>query len=112
MAHKKGLGSSRNGRDSNPKMLGVKMFAGQDVKACVSGRPEMPVEAVREAAVAVDVPKRARVLEVGAGTGQLTHALLELGFDVVALEPGDALRACAATRAAGARLVDSTFEDF
>jgi large subunit ribosomal protein L27 len=33
MAHKKGLGSSRNGRDSNPKMLGVKMFAGQDVSA-------------------------------------------------------------------------------
>ena len=33
MAHKKGLGSSRNGRDSKPKMLGVKMFAGQDVKA-------------------------------------------------------------------------------
>src|SRR6185312_3576537 len=33
MAHKKGLGSSRNGRDSNPKMLGVKLFAGQDVTA-------------------------------------------------------------------------------
>jgi large subunit ribosomal protein L27 len=33
MAHKKGLGSSRNGRDSNPKMLGVKIFAGQDVTA-------------------------------------------------------------------------------
>ena len=33
MAHKKGLGSSRNGRDSNPKMLGVKIFAGQPVKA-------------------------------------------------------------------------------
>jgi large subunit ribosomal protein L27 len=32
MAHKKGLGSSRNGRDSNPKMLGVKIFSGQDVK--------------------------------------------------------------------------------
>jgi large subunit ribosomal protein L27 len=31
MAHKKGLGSSRNGRDSNPKMLGVKIFAGQVV---------------------------------------------------------------------------------
>ena len=28
MAHKKGLGSSRNGRDSNPKYLGVKVFAG------------------------------------------------------------------------------------
>ena len=33
MAHKKGLGSSRNGRDSKPKMLGVKLFAGQDVSA-------------------------------------------------------------------------------
>ena len=29
MAHKKGQGSSRNGRDSQPKMLGVKRFAGQ-----------------------------------------------------------------------------------
>jgi len=33
VAHKKGLGSSRNGRDSNPKMLGVKVFAGQEIKA-------------------------------------------------------------------------------
>jgi len=31
MAHKKGLGSSRNGRDSNPQFLGVKVFAGQAV---------------------------------------------------------------------------------
>ncbi|MSO40873.1 MAG: 50S ribosomal protein L27 [Solirubrobacterales bacterium] len=31
MAHKKGLGSSRNGRDSKPKFLGVKVFAGQAV---------------------------------------------------------------------------------
>jgi large subunit ribosomal protein L27 len=31
MAHKKGLGSSRNGRDSNPKFLGVKVFSGQTV---------------------------------------------------------------------------------
>ena len=33
MAHKKGLGSSKNGRDSNAKRLGVKIFAGQVVKA-------------------------------------------------------------------------------
>lgn len=33
MAHKKGLGSSKNGRDSNAKRLGVKVFAGQPVKA-------------------------------------------------------------------------------
>ena len=31
MAHKKGVGSSRNGRDSNPKYLGVKRFSGQFV---------------------------------------------------------------------------------
>lgn len=33
MAHKKGVGSSRNGRDSNPKMLGVKRYGGQRVTA-------------------------------------------------------------------------------
>ena len=33
MAHKKGMGSSRNGRDSNPKMLGVKRYDGQLVLA-------------------------------------------------------------------------------
>jgi large subunit ribosomal protein L27 len=33
MAHKKGQGSTRNGRDSLPKMRGVKRFAGQQVKA-------------------------------------------------------------------------------
>ena len=32
MAHKKGLGSSKNGRDSNPQYLGVKMFDGQLAK--------------------------------------------------------------------------------
>ena len=32
MAHKKGLGSSRNGRDSESKRLGVKIFGGQAVK--------------------------------------------------------------------------------
>jgi large subunit ribosomal protein L27 len=31
MAHKKGQGSSRNGRDSNPQYLGVKAFGGQQV---------------------------------------------------------------------------------
>jgi len=33
MAHKKGVGSSRNGRDSQPKMLGVKRYDGQFVRA-------------------------------------------------------------------------------
>lgn len=33
MAHKKGVGSSRNGRDSQPKMLGVKRFDGEFVRS-------------------------------------------------------------------------------
>jgi len=33
MAHKKGVGSSRNGRDSNPQYLGVKRYGGQPVTA-------------------------------------------------------------------------------
>lgn len=33
MAHKKGGGSSRNGRDSNPQFLGVKTYGGQQVTA-------------------------------------------------------------------------------
>lgn len=33
MAHKKGVGSSRNGRDSNPQYLGIKRYGGQHVSA-------------------------------------------------------------------------------
>ncbi len=33
MAHKKGVGSSRNGRDSNPKFRGVKKYGGESVRA-------------------------------------------------------------------------------
>jgi large subunit ribosomal protein L27 len=33
MAHKKGTGSAKNGRDSNPKFLGVKKYSGEVVKA-------------------------------------------------------------------------------
>jgi large subunit ribosomal protein L27 len=33
MAHKKGVGSTRNGRDSNPQYLGVKRYGGQAVNA-------------------------------------------------------------------------------
>jgi large subunit ribosomal protein L27 len=34
MAHKKGVGSSRNGRNSNPQYLGVKRYGGEIVSAC------------------------------------------------------------------------------
>ena len=34
MAHKKGQGSSKNGRDSNPQFRGIKLYGGQVAKAC------------------------------------------------------------------------------
>lgn len=47
MAHKKGQGSSRNGRDSNPKYRGVKRYAGQEVRVGTilvrqCGTPRLP----------------------------------------------------------------------
>lgn len=78
----------------------------------VRGRPDMPLEAVRAAAAELALPGGARVLEIGAGAGQLTVGLVEAGFRVVALEPGDALRARAAERVPAAELVGLPFEDF
>jgi SAM-dependent methyltransferase len=51
-------------------------------------RPDYPDEALRWAAERLGLEPRARVLDVGAGTGKLTRGLVDLGFDVVAVEPG------------------------
>jgi hypothetical protein len=72
----------------------------------------MPLEAVEAAAEATGLQHGARVLEVGAGCGQLTWALVAAGFDVVALEPGPALRQRAAARVPEAALHAATFEEF
>ena len=43
MSHKKGQGSTRNGRDSNPKYLGVKAYGGEKVKTgCILIRQSIP----------------------------------------------------------------------
>jgi SAM-dependent methyltransferase len=52
------------------------------------------------------------VLEIGAGGGQLTWALVEAGYDVTALEPNAEMRARGAARVPAARFVASTFEDY
>ena len=67
MAHKKGLGSSRNGRDSNAKRLGVKVFAGQTVSGGV-----------------IIVRQRGTRFKPGDGVG------LGLALEVVGLELGAA----------------------
>lgn len=67
MAHKKAAGSTRNGRDSNPKMLGVKKFGGQDV---VAGN--------------IIVRQRGTEFHAGAGVGMgRDHTLFALNDGVV-----------------------------
>ena len=70
MAHKKAAGSTRNGRDSNPKMLGVKVFGGQDV---VAGN--------------IIVRQRGTEFHAGAGVGMgRDHTLFALTEGVVKFE--------------------------
>lgn len=62
---------------------------GSQADAYAYGRPSYPIEAVQWL-----LPDNARtVLDLGAGTGKLTQRLLELGLDVVAVEPLDEMRA-------------------
>jgi SAM-dependent methyltransferase len=51
-------------------------------------RPEYPEEALRWVGDQLGLDERARVLDVGAGTGKLTRGLVALGYDVVVVEPG------------------------
>ena len=52
MAHKKGQGSSNNGRDSNPQYLGVKRFGGQQVPFLFAAIVSHPIRPWRRFVVA------------------------------------------------------------
>ena len=80
--------------------------------AYISGRPDLPLEAVRGGADAVGVQRGATVLEIGAGAGQLTGTLVEAGYDVFALEPGAELCRRGAERVPSATFLRQAFEEF
>lgn len=68
---------------------------GAAASAYAAARPSYPPAAVRF----VLPPGARRVLDLGAGTGKLTSVLLDLGFEVVAVEPDDQMRALIDPRA-------------
>jgi SAM-dependent methyltransferase len=56
-------------------------------------RPEYPQEAVGWVASKLGLGRDSTIVDLGAGTGKLTRALLSIGARVIAVEPGDAMRA-------------------
>ena len=74
-------------------------------------RPGYPPEAVAWVADRLELRPGRIVLDLGAGTGKLTRALLEAGARVIAVEPGDAMRAELERAAPGAEAVRGSAED-
>ncbi len=77
-----------------------------------SGRPEYPPAAVGALAAELRIPPGARVLDLAAGTGKLSRALLSVsaGFDVVAVEPLPSLREVLAQRIGAERVREGVAE--
>jgi ubiquinone/menaquinone biosynthesis C-methylase UbiE len=74
-------------------------------------RPGYPPEAVSWIAERLDLRTGRTVLDLGAGTGKLTRALLETGARVIAVEPGDAMRAELERAAPGAEALRGSAEE-
>ena len=73
-------------------------------------RPTYPAEALDWIAEAAQLNAGDTVVDVGAGTGKLTRLLVARGYDVVAVEPIDGMRAVLAERVPQARVVAGTAE--
>jgi len=68
------------------------------------GRPEYSAEVVGAIAAELRIPPGSPVLDLAAGTGKLTRALLDVGLDVVAVEPQSELRDVLAASVGGERV--------
>jgi SAM-dependent methyltransferase len=74
------------------------------------GRPDYPPAVVGALAAELRIPIGAPVLDLGAGTGKLTGALVAAGFDAVAVEPQEALREVLAAKVGAERVKEGTAE--
>ncbi|MEA2411899.1 MAG: hypothetical protein QOC77_2460 [Thermoleophilaceae bacterium] len=74
------------------------------------GRPEYAPAVVGAITAELRIPPGSRVLDLAAGTGKLTRALLGAGLDVVAVEPQSQLRDLLASRVGAERVLDGVAE--
>jgi len=74
------------------------------------GRPDYPPEVARAIAAELSLARDAPVLDLGAGTGKLTRALVAAGLDVVAVEPQAPMREILASSVGARRVRDGTAE--
>ncbi len=75
------------------------------------GRPEYTPAAAKAIAAELHIAPGARVLDLAAGTGKLTRALLGVGLDVIAVEPQAQLREILATSVGADRVLDGVAEE-
>jgi SAM-dependent methyltransferase len=75
------------------------------------GRPEYTPAVAEAIAVELQLAPSARVLDLAAGTGKLTRALLGVGLDVIAVEPQAQLREILAASVGGERVLDGLAEE-
>lgn len=74
-------------------------------------RPGYPQSFLERLLAAAGIGAGSTVLDIGAGTGQLTRELLELGYRVIAVEPDDRMRAVLQQRHPSARAVAGSAEE-
>jgi ubiquinone/menaquinone biosynthesis C-methylase UbiE len=74
-------------------------------------RPGYPADALAWIAHALDLQAGRRVLDLGAGTGKLTRQLRETGADVIAVEPGDEMRAQLERKVSGVEAIRGSAEE-
>jgi len=78
-------------------------------------RPGYPRELIDKLAEAAQLPARARILEIGCGTGQMTRSLAERGYEIAAIELGEHLARLAANNLEvfpNVQVVHSSFEEW
>jgi SAM-dependent methyltransferase len=74
------------------------------------GRPDYAPAVIGATAAELGIGPHDTVLDLAAGTGKLTRALVSYGFDVVAVEPQEPLRAVLADKAGGGRVLEGVAE--